>query len=186
LGSRCTCGTTRTTAASRAAAARPKTFTTRAGSPTRWAFPHYAFDRRELFQREVVAPFVDSYLDGETPSPCVRCNRGVKIKELLALADKLDASRVATGHCARLVERDGRTELHRGRDAGKDQSYFLHMLGEASLSRLCFPLGDADKAEVATPFRGGSLGLGRGRSGDCHLAPPPLELPTRAAPPWTI
>src|SRR6187402_3455931 len=67
-------------------------------------FPHYAFDRRELFQREVVTPFVDSYLEGETPSPCVRCNRGVKIKELMALADKLDASRVATGHYARLVE----------------------------------------------------------------------------------
>jgi len=111
-------------------------------------FPHYAFDRRELFQREVVEPFVDSYLGGETPSPCVRCNRGVKIKELLALADKLDASRLATGHYARLVQNGERTELHRGRDAGKDQSYFLHMLGEATLSRLCFPLGDADKAEV--------------------------------------
>jgi tRNA-specific 2-thiouridylase len=111
-------------------------------------FPHYAFDRRELFQREVIEPFVDSYLGGETPSPCVRCNRGVKIKELLALADRLDASRLATGHYARLVEKDGRTELHRGRDVGKDQSYFLHMLGEATLSRLCFPLGDADKAEV--------------------------------------
>ena len=49
-------------------------------------FPHYAFDRRELFQREVVSPFVDGYLGGETPSPCVRRNRGVKIKELMALA----------------------------------------------------------------------------------------------------
>lgn len=111
-------------------------------------FPHYAFDRRELFQREVIEPFVDGYLDGETPSPCVRCNRGVKIKELMQLADRLDASRVATGHYARLVQREGRTELHRGRDASKDQSYFLHMLGEQTLSRLCFPLGDADKAEV--------------------------------------
>lgn len=111
-------------------------------------FPHYAFDRRELFQREVIEPFVDGYLGGETPSPCVRCNRGVKIKELMQLADKLDASRVATGHYARLVQREGRTELHRGRDAGKDQSYFLHMLPEATLARLCFPLGDADKAEV--------------------------------------
>ena len=111
-------------------------------------FPHYAFDRRELFQREVIEPFVDGYLGGETPSPCVRCNRGVKIKELLQLADRLDASRVATGHYARLVERDGRTELHRGRDASKDQSYFLHMLPEATLSRLCFPLGDSGKAEV--------------------------------------
>lgn len=111
-------------------------------------FPHYSFDRRELFQREVIEPFVDGYLGGETPSPCVRCNRGVKIKELLALADKLDASRVATGHYARLVEQDGHTQLHRARDASKDQSYFLHMLGEATLSRLCFPLGDSDKAEV--------------------------------------
>jgi tRNA-specific 2-thiouridylase len=111
-------------------------------------FPHYAFDRRELFQREVIAPFVDGYLGGETPSPCVRCNRGVKIKELLQLADRLDAPRVATGHYARLVQRSGRTELHRGRDAGKDQSYFLHMLPESTLARLCFPLGDSGKAEV--------------------------------------
>ena len=111
-------------------------------------FPHYSFDRRELFQREVVQPFVDGYLDGETPSPCVRCNRGVKIQELMQLADRLDASRVATGHYARLVERAGRTELHRGQDASKDQSYFLHMLGERTLSRLCFPLGESDKAEV--------------------------------------
>lgn len=111
-------------------------------------FPHYAFDRRELFQREVVQPFVDGYLDGETPSPCVRCNRGVKIKELIQLADRLDASRVATGHYARLVEREGRTELYRGKDASKDQSYFLHMLDQQTLSRLCFPLGDSDKAEV--------------------------------------
>lgn len=111
-------------------------------------FPHYAFDRRELFQREVVQPFVDGYLEGETPSPCVRCNRGVKIKELIQLADRLDASRVATGHYARLVQQAGRTELHRGRDASKDQSYFLHMLGDETLARLCFPLGDSDKAEV--------------------------------------
>lgn len=111
-------------------------------------FPHYAFDRRELFQREVIEPFVDGYLHGETPSPCVRCNRGVKLRELMALADRLDAARVATGHYARLVRQPGRTELHRGRDAGKDQSYFLHMLDQATLSRLCFPLGDSDKAEV--------------------------------------
>jgi tRNA-uridine 2-sulfurtransferase len=111
-------------------------------------FPHYAFDRRELFQREVVQPFVDGYLGGETPSPCVRCNRGVKIRELMQLADRLDASLVATGHYARLVQKAGRAELHRGRDASKDQSYFLHMLGEATLARLCFPLGDSDKAEV--------------------------------------
>jgi len=111
-------------------------------------FPHYAFDRRELFASEVVEPFVDAYLEGETPSPCVRCNRGVKFHELFRLADVLGAARVATGHYARVVRRDGRTELWRGKDRGKDQSYFLHMLDEGRLGRLMFPLGELDKAEV--------------------------------------
>jgi tRNA-uridine 2-sulfurtransferase len=113
-------------------------------------FPHYTFDRRGLFQKEVVDPFVESYLAGETPSPCVRCNRGVKIRELLALADRLDASRVATGHYARITHTALGYELLRARDPKKDQSYFLHMLDAATLARLCFPLGDATKAEVRT------------------------------------
>jgi tRNA-specific 2-thiouridylase len=135
-------------------------------------FPHYAFDRRELFQREVIEPFVDGYLGGETPSPCVRCNRGVKIKELMQLADRLDASRVATGHYARLVQNGGRTELHRGRDASKDQSYFLHMLPEPTLSRLCFPLGDSDKAEVrAEALRLALPGAAKGESQELCFVP---------------
>lgn len=111
-------------------------------------FPHYAFDRRELFEREVVTPFVDSYLAGETPSPCVRCNRGVKIQELLRLADRLGAERVATGHYARIVVDGQGVELLRSRDVTKDQSYFLHMLSDDVLRRLLFPLGDATKADV--------------------------------------
>jgi tRNA-specific 2-thiouridylase len=115
-------------------------------------FPHYAFDRRELFEREVVTPFVESYLSGTTPSPCVRCNRGVKIAELLALADRLGARQVATGHYARtrrVANGEGeRLELHRARDPAKDQSYFLHMLPDAVLSRFVFPLGDMDKPSV--------------------------------------
>src|SRR5580658_10508377 len=67
-------------------------------------FPHYTFDRRELFARAVVAPFVDAYLAGETPSPCTACNRGVKLAELFAIADRLDARFVATGHYARIVK----------------------------------------------------------------------------------
>jgi tRNA-specific 2-thiouridylase len=110
--------------------------------------PHYAFDRRELFANEVVEPFVESYLAGTTPSPCVRCNRGVKIRELLHLADQLGASRVATGHYARLDEQSGRLFLRRARDESKDQSYFLHMLGEGVLRRLMFPLGELTKSEV--------------------------------------
>jgi tRNA-specific 2-thiouridylase len=135
-------------------------------------FPHYAFDRRELFQREVIQPFVDGYLTGETPSPCVRCNRGVKIKELLALADRLGAARVATGHYARLVHAGGRTELHRARDGSKDQSYFLHMLSESTLARLYFPLGDSDKAEVRAEAQRLSLpGAGKGESQELCFVP---------------
>jgi tRNA-specific 2-thiouridylase len=111
-------------------------------------FPHYAFDRRELFREQVVDPFVESYLSGETPSPCVRCNRGVKLKELFRLADRLSADRIATGHYARVVADSGEPELWRGKDRGKDQSYFLHTLTDRELSRLCFPLGELSKAEV--------------------------------------
>ncbi len=111
-------------------------------------FPHYAFDRRELFERQVVAPFVEDYLAGITPSPCVHCNRGVKVAELLSLAARLEADVVATGHYARLVSSPEGIELHRARDATKDQSYFLHMLPDSVLSRLMFPLGDMTKAEV--------------------------------------
>jgi tRNA-specific 2-thiouridylase len=135
-------------------------------------FPHYSFDRRELFQREVIEPFVDGYLAGETPSPCVRCNRGVKIRELVQLADRLDAARVATGHYARIVQNGARTELHRARDASKDQSYFLHMLGEKTLSRLCFPLGEADKAEVrAEALRLQLPGASKGESQELCFVP---------------
>lgn len=109
---------------------------------------HYTFDRRELFQRQVVAPFVDAYLEGTTPSPCVQCNRTVKIHELLELAIDLGAAYVATGHYARLDLSADPPQLLRAKDASKDQSYFLHMLGPAVLKRLLFPLGDLTKAEV--------------------------------------
>lgn len=111
--------------------------------------PHFTFDRRELFARTVVDPFVEAYLAGETPSPCAACNRGVKIAELTALADRLGASHVATGHYARL----GRTAdcvpfIREGRDRSKDQSYFLYATKRAELERLVFPLGESTKAEV--------------------------------------
>jgi tRNA-specific 2-thiouridylase len=111
-------------------------------------FAHYTFDRRELFARTVVAPFVEAYLAGETPSPCTACNRGVKIGELLALADKLGADRIATGHYARVLEDNGTPYLATGVDASKDQSYFLYASTEAQLRRLVFPLGESTKAEV--------------------------------------
>jgi tRNA-specific 2-thiouridylase len=110
--------------------------------------PHFTFDRRELFQEHVVGPFVDAYLTGRTPSPCVACNRTVKLRELFPLAARLDARFVATGHYARVAHGPGGSTLHRARDGEKDQSYFLHMLRPDELERLMFPLGDATKGEV--------------------------------------
>jgi tRNA-specific 2-thiouridylase len=78
----------------------------------------------------------------------VRCNRGVKLKELITIADRLSARRVATGHYARVVSEDGVTRLHRAVDGNKDQTYFLHMLDAETLSRLVFPLGDWTKGAV--------------------------------------
>jgi tRNA-specific 2-thiouridylase len=112
-------------------------------------FPHFTFDRRDLFARTVVQPFVDAYVGGETPSPCTACNRGVKLAELFALADRLGAPRVATGHYARIVRDDGGVpRLWAGADRSKDQSYFLYASPRAWLERLVFPLGASTKAEV--------------------------------------
>jgi tRNA-specific 2-thiouridylase len=112
-------------------------------------FPHYTFDRRELFAETVVRPFVDAYLAGDTPSPCTACNRSVKLAELFAIADRLGASRVATGHYARIVrDENGAPRLAKGTDGAKDQSYFLYASPRAWLERLVFPLGESTKREV--------------------------------------
>jgi tRNA-specific 2-thiouridylase len=112
-------------------------------------FAHFTFDRRALFARSVVDPFVEAYLAGETPSPCSACNRGVKLAELFSLADRLGASRVATGHYARVVrDTDGTPRLAMGADRTKDQSYFLYASPRVWLDRLVFPLAESTKPEV--------------------------------------
>jgi len=112
-------------------------------------FAHYTFDRRDLFAKHVVAPFVDAYVAGETPSPCTTCNREVKLAELFAIADRLGANAVATGHYARIGrDADGTPFLLAGRDDKKDQSYFLYATPREKLERLVFPLGDSTKGEV--------------------------------------
>jgi tRNA-uridine 2-sulfurtransferase len=134
--------------------------------------PHYSFDRRELFAREVVNPFVDAYLAGSTPSPCVACNRSVKMAELFTLADRLGARLVATGHYARTVRSGDRIELHRAADPTKDQSYFLHVLSQRQLARVAFPLGEATKADVrASAVALGLPGAGKGESQELCFVP---------------
>jgi len=111
--------------------------------------PHVRRDAAVRFEREVVGPFVDEYLAGRTPAPCVRCNQRMKFPQLLGVADELGAGLISTGHYARL-RRDskGRSGLFRALDHDKDQSYFLFSVGEAALERLVLPLGDLKKEEV--------------------------------------
>jgi tRNA-specific 2-thiouridylase len=137
-------------------------------------FSHYTFDRRDLFARTVVEPFVDAYLSGTTPSPCTACNRHVKLSELLAIADRLGAREVATGHYARVVSTScGRTRLATGSDRTKDQSYFLYASPRQWLERLVFPLGESTKAEVrAEALARGLPGAGKGESQElCFVGP---------------
>jgi len=135
--------------------------------------PHYTFDRRELFASDVVEPFVAAYLEGTTPSPCVWCNRSVKMRELFGLAKRLGAAAVATGHYARIQRDDGgRARLFSGRDPKKDQSYFLHMLDADDLDRLVLPLAESQKAEVrAEALERGLPGADKGESQDLCFVP---------------
>src|ERR1044072_7672769 len=113
-------------------------------------FPFYVLNLERDFERDVVAPFVTSYLSGETPIPCVGCNSRLKFASLDRLAASLGCVRVATGHYAR-VEFDpeaNRYKLLRGRHLEKDQSYFLWELTQAQLSRAMFPLGEMSKPEA--------------------------------------
>src|SRR5947207_10543760 len=112
----------------------------------RLGVPHVTLDLREEFRRAVVTPFVRGYARGETPNPCIRCNGGFRFAELLAFARRAGAERLATGHYARIVERDGRLLLARGADPAKDQSYMLAALDPASLEQIEFPLGNQTKA----------------------------------------
>lgn len=110
--------------------------------------PHYVVDERASFRRHVVEPFLADYERGITPSPCVHCNRTVKLSWLVGLADELGCSHVATGHYAR-VERDpSGPRLFRGRDVGKDQTYFLFGLGPSVVDRMLFPLGEMIKDDT--------------------------------------
>jgi tRNA-specific 2-thiouridylase len=120
----------------------------RARGTAEWfGVPHHVLDREAEFEREVVAPFISAYLAGETPNPCVACNPS-RLAALVGLADELGLARVATGHYARLVWRDGEPFVARGADPAKDQSYMLWAVPPDVLARLEFPLGGSTKAQT--------------------------------------
>ena len=110
--------------------------------------PHYVLDYESLFREQVVDDFVDSYLAGHTPIPCVRCNQTVKFRDLLATARELDADCLATGHYVRREMIDSTLSLQRAVDDSKDQSYFLFATTPEQLEYLRFPLGGMTKAET--------------------------------------
>ena len=110
--------------------------------------PHYTLRLDREFRRAVVDPFVDTYLAGRTPSPCVACNTEVKFDLLPDRARSFGARRLATGHYARLELREGRWRLLRAADAEKDQTYFLWSLSQDQLAHTVFPLGSLTKPEV--------------------------------------
>jgi tRNA-uridine 2-sulfurtransferase len=120
--------------------------------------PHYVSNYKDVFEAEVIDPFVRSYAAGRTPNPCVLCNERVKFAPLLSRARGLGAAILATGHYARVAAAaDGTHRLLRGRDRQKDQSYFLYGLGQDALATVRFPLGDLEKGEVRERAR--ALGL---------------------------
>ena len=119
--------------------------------------PHYTLRLDTEFSERVVEPFVEDYLQGRTPSPCVRCNSLIKFDLFLERARRLGATRMATGHYARIVEGPSGWELHQAIDLEKDQSYFLFELSQEQLASSLFPLGELQKTEVRAEAR--RLGL---------------------------
>ena len=140
-------------------------------------FPHYVLDGEAAFTSQVMNPFVDEYLRGRTPNPCVRCNTHMKFELLLERAAALGARELATGHYARTATVDGEPALLRARERAKDQSYVLWGIRREVLGRVRFPLGELSKAEVRARAR--ELGLpnaGREESQDvCFVMDGNLE-----------
>ncbi len=110
--------------------------------------PHYVLNYESLFKESVMEDFADSYMRGETPIPCVRCNQSVKFRDLLRVAKDLNADALVTGHYIRRVQGANGPELHHAADAGKDQSYFLFATTKPQLEFTHFPLGDFTKEET--------------------------------------
>ena len=118
---------------------------------------HLVFNFTDDFNEHVVDPYVKAHQQGLTPNPCIECNRHLKFHRLSERADLLGFDAVATGHHARIVQRDGARYVARGEDMAKDQSYVVHMLPQRELARTLFPIGDLTKAQVRE--RATALGL---------------------------
>jgi tRNA-specific 2-thiouridylase len=113
-----------------------------------YGFPHYILDIRGEFGESVIDNFVDEYLAGRTPNPCVMCNTHIKWEALLKRADMLNCEFIATGHYAKVRELNGRYVISKGQDPTKDQSYVLWGVTQECLSRTMFPVGGMEKSAI--------------------------------------
>lgn len=120
-------------------------------------FEHTVSNLKDEFKSFVIDDFINEYINGRTPNPCIVCNRTIKFGEMLKLADKLGCDKIATGHYAKIIEKDGRFLLCRGDDKAKDQSYVLYCLTQEQLSRVVFPLASHSKDEVRATAEGLNL-----------------------------
>ena len=111
-------------------------------------FPHYIIDIREEFGDYVIENFVEEYLAGRTPNPCVLCNTHIKWDALLRRADAMDCEFIATGHYAKVRKENGRHIISKGKDTWKDQSYVLWGLKQSAMARTIFPMGQYHKQEI--------------------------------------
>lgn len=126
-------------------------------------FPHYVMDFESQFRETVIEGFIQGYLDGETPSPCIRCNQHLKFSALMDRAESLEAPFVATGHYSTISHSAGKWHLRKATDPGKDQSYYLFHHNQSTLAKTLFPLAHLTKPEVRR--LGAEMGL--------HLAEKP-------------
>lgn len=133
---------------------------------------HHLVDWREPFRRQVVEPFVEGYRRGETPNPCIFCNRAIKFGLAFQLAQELDCHSVSTGHYARILQREGEWMLCRGSWLPKDQSYVLYQLQDWQLPRVVFPLGEMTKEDARALARErGLVTYGKADSQDICFVP---------------
>lgn len=139
----------------------------------KYGFTHHVLDFEEVFARAVIDEFVEAYAAGTTPIPCVTCNQKVKFGDMLAAARELGADCLATGHYVRTrTGAGGATELHRGVDPAKDQSYFLFAVGPEQLAQVRFPLGAWTKGRTrAEAARLGLITAGKADSQDICFVP---------------